>query len=158
ESHYVWGERCLLHVQIVSQPPQVERQHRRLVLSLREPRNEAYRRSVLDAWYRQELRREAEKLLAIWVPRLEVQPNRLFIQRMKTRWGSCNPSSRNIRLNTELAQKPLACLEYVLVHELLHLKVAKHNAAFFALMDAHLPSWRLRKQELNESPLAAQQW
>jgi hypothetical protein len=77
---------------------------------------------------------------------------------MKTKWGACNTQARNIRLNTELVKKPRDLLEYVIVHELMHLIEPKHSDRFIALMDRHYPHWREARAELNALPLSAQEW
>ena len=87
-----------------------------------------------------------------------VQVDRVFVQKMKTKWGSCNPTTRSIRLNTDLAKKPAQCLEYVVVHELAHLLERHHNERFIALMDAYMPHWRQHRATLNRSPLAHEEW
>jgi predicted metal-dependent hydrolase len=97
-------------------------------------------------------------LIAKWEPLLGVKVRRFFVQKMKTKWGSCNPSTMSIRLNTELAKKPLECLEYIIVHELLHLLVRHHDDRFKSLLDRHLPNWRLVRQLLNDAPLAHAKW
>jgi predicted metal-dependent hydrolase len=109
---------------------------------------------LLAAWYRNELRQEAAGQIDHWQQRLGVQMNRLFIQAMSRQWGSCNPATRNIRLNTQLAQKPRACLDYVVLHELAHLRVPTHGEAFRRLLDHHLPDWPERRRILNDLPLA----
>jgi predicted metal-dependent hydrolase len=97
-------------------------------------------------------------LIDRWTARLGVPAPRLFVQRMKTKWGSCNPTSTTIRLNTELAKKPRECLEYVLVHELVHLLEPTHSDRFRGLMDKHLPQWRVLRDELNRAPVAHEDW
>jgi predicted metal-dependent hydrolase len=92
------------------------------------------------------------------IGRMGVNVRRFFVQRMKTKWGSCNPSSRGSRLNTDLAKKPREFLEYIVVHEMTHLLVRHHDERFGALMDKHLPNWRLLRQSLNNSPLAHTDW
>jgi predicted metal-dependent hydrolase len=87
-----------------------------------------------------------------------VKVERFFVQKMKTKWGSCNPRSKSIRLNTELAKKPPECLEYILVHEMVHLIVRRHHGRFSGLMDGYFPSWRLVRQTLNAAPLAHANW
>ena len=81
-----------------------------------------------------------------------------FLQRMKTKWGSCNPKAGNIRLNTELVKKPKDLLEYIIVHEMVHLIEPTHNERFIAILDEHYPSWREARAELNELPLTAEGW
>ena len=88
-------------------------------------------------------------LIAKWEPRLGVQVARFYVQRMRTRWGSCNPITASIRLNTDLAKKPQECLEYIVVHEMVHLLEPTHNDRFVALMDRYLPNWQHQHQMLN---------
>lgn len=83
---------------------------------------------------------------------------RFFVQRMKTRWGSCNPDTRSIRLNTDLAKKPRACLEYLVVHEMVHLIERTHNATFVAMMDRVIPQWRFYREQLNRLPVRHEEW
>jgi predicted metal-dependent hydrolase len=111
ESHYVWGTRYLLQVVESSLPPRVELKHRRMVLRIHVGADEDKRKAVIDQWYRRELKAAVRPLIAKWEPRLGVKIERLFVQKMKTKWGSCNPASCSIRLNTELAKKPPECLE-----------------------------------------------
>lgn len=113
---------------------------------------------LLLGWYRDRLRKVTSRLLARWQEKLGVEVAAWGIKRMKTKWGSCNPTAGRVWLNLELIKKPPACLEYVLVHELTHLLVAKHDDRFLRLMDRHLPSWRRRRAELNATPLAKATW
>ena len=158
ESHLVWGRRYLLRVDEVDAPPAVELSHSTMILRVRPGTDTARRQAIVEAWYRQQLKDAVPPLLARWEPILGVKAQRFFVQRMKTRWGSCNPRDRHIRLNTELAKNPPECLEYVLVHELVHLLEASHNARFVALMDQVLPNWRLLRQRLNELPISHDEW
>jgi len=158
ESHYVWGRRCLLKVVERDAPSTVEWRHHRLTLAIRPHTAPTRRAEILDAWYRTQLRAEAEPLAARWQRRLGVRMASLYVQRMRTRWGSCNPAVGTIRLNTELAKKPRECLEYILVHELLHLIEPTHNARFVALMDRSLPGWAHRRDLLNRLPVRHQEW
>ena len=109
-------------------------------------------------WYREEIRAALPALLEKWQPALNVQCQRVFIQKMKTQWGSCNAVTGNIRLNTELAKKPPECLEYVLVHELAHLREPSHSERFVAILDAQLSGWREARALLNAAPLAHEVW
>jgi len=158
ESHYVWGRRYLLNLKVEDAAPRVELHHARLVLRIRPGSDEAARETVLARWYRQLLKVAVSPLIAAWEPRLNVTVSGYYVQRMKTKWGSCNPIARTIRLNTELAKKPSECLEYVVLHEMAHLLEPTHGPRFVALMDKHLPSWRFHRQELNSSPLAHESW
>ena len=153
ETHYVWGRRYLLHVVERSAAPSVELQAGRLTLYVRPNTGKVRRAEVVDAWYRQELRLASSRLAARWQKRLGVDLRAIHVQRMRTRWGSCNPAAGSIRLNTELAKKPRACLEYIVVHELMHLLEPTHNARFVWLLDQWLPGWEQRRAMLNRLPL-----
>lgn len=154
ESHYVWGRRYLLSVLEHDASPSVELRHRKLQLRVRPGTSLDRRGEVLDEWYRNSLRAAVEPLLAKWEPILGVRVRRVFVQRMKTKWGSCNSSARHVRLNTELAKKPAEYLEYVLVHEMAHIRFSSHGHRFVALMDEALPNWRDLREGLNQLPLA----
>ncbi len=158
ESHYHWGRRYLLHLVEGNLPPQVEINHTQLVLYVRPGTNQDKREQLLSAWYREQLRSAAAPIFAKWEPVMGVKAGHIFIQRMKTHWGSCKPETGSIRLNTELAKKPLPCLEYVIVHELTHLLEPSHNAVFVATMDKFMPNWRHLRDQLNQSPLAHEDW
>ena len=153
ESHHLWGRRLLLQIQEANATPRIEVHPGKLVLFVRPGATGKKRQSILAAWYREELRKEAATLINVWQERLDVQANKLFIQAMTRKWGSCNPKSKNIRLNTQLAHKPKGCLEYVVLHELAHLLVPSHGEGFVALLDSHLPDWEERRRLLNTLPL-----
>jgi predicted metal-dependent hydrolase len=153
ESHALWGRRLLLHIEEVNAAPRVEVHPRNLIMFLRPGSTLDKRQSILAAWYRNELRKEATGLIDHWQQRLGVQMNKLFVQAMSRQWGSCNPSTRNIRLNTQLAQKPRACLDYIVLHELAHLRVTTHGEEFVALLHSLQPDWEDRRRLLNSLPL-----
>lgn len=154
ESHYVWGERVLLRVVLQDGPHSVQLAHRSLIVHApaQMPRDERHR--LVEAWYRQSLKRAATPVVARWEKQLGVEAKRLFVQKMKTKWGSCQPDSGNIRLNTELAKKPPECLDYVVLHELAHLRERTHTDNFYKLLDSHLPQWRDIRNMLNSLPLS----
>jgi predicted metal-dependent hydrolase len=158
ESHHVWGRRYLLKRIERDTAPVVELGHGKLYLRVRPGTDAARCREILDAWYRGQIRATLPELLAKWEPRMNARVGRVFVQRMKTRWGSCNPASRAIRLNTDLAKKPVECLEYILVHEMAHLIEPTHNARFIALMDLFIPAWRHLRERLNELPVRHEEW
>lgn len=158
ESHYVWGRRYLLAVVQATGPASIELRHSSLVLHARPDWDQARRQQLLERWYRDQLRAAVPPLRAKWEPLLSVQAERCFVQQMKTKWGSCNPQARTIRLNTDLAKKPRECLEYILVHELLHLIEPTHNERFQALMNQYLPKWRSCRQSLNRLPIRHESW
>lgn len=158
ESHYLWGRRYLLSVEQRGAKPEVRLDHRRITLMVRPDSTEAARARVMHEWHKSLLHEAVPRLIARWEPRLGVRVAGYFLQRMKTKWGGCNPRRKHIRLNTELVKKPKDLLEYVVVHEMLHLIEPTHSERFVALLDEHYPTWREARQELNELPLGAEQW
>ena len=158
ESHYVWGRRYLLKVMEANHPPTVELKHNQMVLTVRPDAGREKKEDVVASWYREQLRLAMSPLITKWETLIGVKSSRVFVQRMKTKWGSCNPHSRSIRLNSELAKKSPECLEYVIVHELVHLIEPTHNQKFIALMDKFMPQWRQFRDELNRQPLSHQEW
>jgi predicted metal-dependent hydrolase len=158
ESHHVWGRRYLLQRVEHDAAPTIELSRSRLVLKVRPDTDSSRCGEILDGWYRNQLRLAVPALIQKWAPVLGVSVAQVFVQRMKTQWGSCNPLSHNIRLNTELAKKPPECLEYIVVHELAHLIEPSHNARFVALMDDLLPHWPHLKATLNRLPVRHEDW
>jgi predicted metal-dependent hydrolase len=158
ESHYVWGKRYLLEIMEKDASPRVELKHNKILLQVRPASDAEKKQAILDAWYREQLKKAVLNLLEKWQPLMGVQVEKFFVQKMKTKWGSCSPHSKNIRLNTDLAKKPPECLEYVLVHEMTHLLEPSHNARFVALMDKFMPKWMFYKDELNQLPLRHEAW
>lgn len=158
ESHYLWGRRYLLSVVEREAKPAVSRDHRRITLFVRPGSTKEKRQGVMDAWHRELLHEVIPGVIRKWEPRLGVIVSGYFLQRMKTKWGGCNHKAATIRLNTELVKKPRDLLEYVVVHEMLHLIEPSHNERFLALLDHQYPSWREARAELNELPLAAEEW
>jgi predicted metal-dependent hydrolase len=158
ESHLVWGRRYLLKVVEREAPPTVKLHKRELVITVRPGTKETQRHEILAAWHRAQVRAAVPALLAKWQPILKVAAQTIFVRQMKTKWGSCNPRKATIRLNTDLAKKPPACLEYVLVHELAHLIEPTHNDRFRAILTRHLPHWPHLRNQLNRAPLAHVDW
>jgi predicted metal-dependent hydrolase len=158
ESHYVWGKRYLLKVAERDGPPRIELKHNRLLLGVRPGTDEGRRSALVEAWYREQLKEAVPPLLAKWQQMLGVKVERFFVQRMKTKWGSCNYKAHTIRLNSELAKKPAECLEYIIVHELVHLLEPTHNDRFVALMDKFMPKWQFHRQALNRLPIRRETW
>ncbi|PYZ99708.1 metal-dependent hydrolase [Gammaproteobacteria bacterium 2W06] len=159
ESHYFKGTRYRLDVvekpgsstvRLVNQST--------LELQVRPGADRPTRQRVLERWYREQLQTQVPDLISWWVPVVGVKVNECRIKRMKTLWGSCNIQAKRVWLNLELAKKPLRCLEYVLVHEMVHLLERRHNERFRGFMDQFMPDWRLRRDELNEMPLADEGW
>ena len=158
ESHYVWGKRYLLKVQERNHLPSVELKHNQLILTVRPGAVMAKKEAVVTSWYRDLVKEAVIPLLAKWEPALGIKVATIIVRSMKTRWVSCTSTKGTIRLNTELGKKPRECLEYVLVHELLHLIEPSHNARFISLMDQHMPQWRHVRDELNRAPLGHVDW
>lgn len=158
ESHYVWGRRYLLKVVEADHAPSIELTHRTMVLRVRQGADEAKRAALIEAWYRDQLKEALASLISKWEPIIGVKVARFFVQKMRTKWGSCNARGSNIRLNTDLAKKPRECLEYILVHELVHLLEPTHNARFVSLMDRFAPNWKFLRQVLNRLPVKAEHW
>ena len=153
ESHYVWGQRYLLKVIEHDAQPKIILGHSEMQLYVRANSSQEYKQAVVDEWLRYELKKAIPPLLEKWQPIMGVKVNKFFVQKMKTRWGSCNYTQGNVRFNSELAKKPPVCLEYVVVHELAHLLEPSHNARFHSLMSQFLPNWKLIKAELNRLPI-----
>lgn len=158
ESHYVWGQRYLLDVSRTGGNHRVEPKGNTLWLVAPEGTDADSRRAVLDRWYARELKAAVPPLLKAWQPIIGVETGKIVARRMKTKWGTCVPHSRTIWLNPELAKKNPRCLEYIVVHELIHLLERGHGERFVVLMDQFLPDWRARRDELNEAPLADEEW
>ena len=158
ESHYVWGKRYLLSVSEREGKPSVTMDHRRITLRVRPGSDQPKREAVMHAWHKGLLHDAVPQLIRRWEPRLEVKVAAYFLQRMKTKWGSCYHLARHVRLNTELVKKPKDLLEYVVVHEMAHLLAPTHSDRFVTLLNRHYPAWREARGELNELPLGAEVW
>jgi predicted metal-dependent hydrolase len=158
ESHHVWGKRYLLKVIQADRPRSVELSNGRMILLVRRGTETTRRQAILDEWYRQQLRTALPPLIEKWERLIGVQVRRVFIQRMKTKWGSCNHRVGSIRLNTDLARKPRECLEYIVVHEMVHLLEPTHNERFMALMDQFMPKWQFHRDTLNSLPVQHESW
>lgn len=158
ESHYVWGRRYLMTVDYQNVRPSVILSNKRITLIVRPSCSAEKRAEVMHEWHKSLLHEVVPLLIQKWEQKLKVKVSDYFLQRMKTKWGSCNHAEGNIRLNTELVKKPKDLLEYVIVHEIAHLIEPKHNNRFMSILDNHYPSWREARAELNELPLALEIW
>lgn len=158
ESHYLWGKRYLLKVVEQEAAPTVTLKHSKMLLQVRPGTNAEKRQEILAEWYREQLKIAVPPLIAKWEPLMGVKVQRFFVQRMKTRWGSCSPATGGIRLNTELAKKPPECLEYLVVHEMTHLLEPTHNERFLVLLEQFMPKWRFYRDELNRLPVRHEEW
>ena len=158
ESHYVWGKRYLLKLIEKDAAPRVELRHSQMLLQTRPATGEEKKQAILDEWYRSQLKEAVPLLIAKWEPLMGVEVERFFVQRMRTKWGSCSPRAGNIRLNTDLAKKPRGCLEYIVVHEMVHLLEPTHNSRFLALLDLFMPNWQFHRDLLNRLPVRHETW
>lgn len=155
ESHMLWGKRYLLKVIERDERPQVHMNHRQLMLIVRPRSTRERRREIIEAWHRELLHKEIPSLISKWEKKLGVKVESYALQRMKTKWGSCNRKARRIRINSEMIKKPKELLDYVVVHEMAHLIASTHSEQFVELLTSHYPSWRQARAELNALPLSA---
>ena len=153
ESHYLWGRRYLLFIKYADTKPFIKLFQEKIILTSRQGSSRAQKEKILDNWYRSQLKAEIPRLINKWQNRLGVEFNNFYLQKMKTRWGSCNPKSKNIRINTELVKKPRKFLDYIVMHEISHLLHPNHNDNFIVLLNKYYPSWREVRMELNELPI-----
>ena len=158
ESHYLWGRRYLLTVTERNIKPFVTLDHKRITLAVRPGADQVKRAQVMHEWHKSLLHESVPPVIQKWEKKLGVKVTAYFLQRMKTKWGSCNHEAGHIRLNTELVKKPKDLVEYVIAHEMVHLIEPNHSERFVALLDEHFPTWQEARAELNELPLAAEEW
>ncbi|WP_040252365.1 M48 family metallopeptidase [Psychroserpens mesophilus] len=158
ESHYFLGKRYLLEVIERNQPPQVVLKHNAIVLYIRPNTSETKRAELIEEWYRNELKKIAPKLISKWEKVIGVKSNEFGVKKMKTKWGTCNTKAKRIWLNLELAKKPLECIEFIVIHELVHLLERSHNEIFVGYMNEFMPKWRFYRDELNRLPFKHLEW
>ena len=158
ESHFLWGRRHLMTVIEQDTKPYVEIDHKRITLSIRPGSSKKKRATVIHEWNKSLLHELIPSLIGKWEPKLNVQVRAYFLQRMKTKWGGCNHEAGHIRLNTELVKKPKDLIEYVVVHEMVHIIEPTHSDRFISILSDNYPTWREARAELNELPLAAEKW
>lgn len=159
ESHYLWGKRYRLDVITQQGKHQLIKQGvNKLTLMVNPNTSTENKQKVINDWYRAQLKQALLPLQDKWQQKLGVKASFIGIKRMKTKWGSCNTQSARIWLNLELVKKPKECLEYILVHELVHLLERHHNDHFLVLITKHLPKWRTYKQLLTKTSIAEEKW
>lgn len=159
ESHYFQGNRYLLNViEQNGMPHVVIRNKKKIELYIRPNSSQTQKEKVFSGWYREHLRAEIPSIVAKWEKRIGVHADEWIIKKMKTKWGSCNIENKRILVNLELAKKSERCLEYIVVHELVHLLERLHNDQFLALMNKFMPNWKQYRDELNRMPLAHAEW
>lgn len=158
ESHYFLGERYLLKVIELDTSPKIVMKRKEIQMYVRPDTTQEKKQEVLDEWYRSELKRIVPPMIESWEKTIGVSTNEFGIKKMKTKWGTCNHDARRIWLNLELAKKPVECIEYIVVHELLHLIEPSHNQRFIALLDNFMPKWKFYREELNRLPFSHLDW
>lgn len=159
ECHYLWGQKLRLQTKTAVGKHNIALKGKtRLEITVKSDTSLDNKLKLLNNFYRNELQQQLEKLLPYWEERLQVKASATGIKKMKTKWGSCNTDAKRVWLNLELAKKPIECLEFILVHELVHLHERHHNSRFIVIMDKHLPDWRDRRKLLNSLPLAYEDW
>ncbi|MFP4460296.1 MAG: M48 family metallopeptidase [Candidatus Zixiibacteriota bacterium] len=159
ESHYFKGQRYLLEVVYKDEVPKVRiRNVKKLELQVRPNTDRDKRKTILDEWYREKLKKLIPEMVSKWEKIIGIKVSTCLVKKMKTKWGSCNIADRRIWLNLELMKKPYECIEYILVHEMVHFFERHHNDRFRELMDKFMPNWRHQKAELKRAPLAHEDW
>jgi len=159
ESHYYLGRHYRLNVVESSERNRVAlRNGRSIDLYIRKGSDLTQREKIVQGWYRKELKALALPLIEKWAVKLNLPAPRMGIKRMKTKWGSCSPKADRIWINLELIKKPTQCLEFIIVHEMVHFFERHHNERFLELMDQFMPLWRLSRDELNAAPLSHENW
>lgn len=158
ESHYFLGKRYLLKIVEKESTPGVNKKHNTLELQLRPGSSIEKKKAVMEEWYRQQLKEIVPRLISKWEKRMKVKVQDFGIKKMKTKWGTCKIEARRIWLNLELAKKPIDCIEYIIVHEMVHLLERKHNERFVEYLNKYMPDWKRIKEELNRLPVSHAQW
>lgn len=158
ESHYYLGQRYLLKIAEQNTAPKVILKHNTIELYIRKGTSITQRRKILQSWYRQQLRTLVPQYVAKLEKKMNVKVAEVRIRIMKTKWGTCNPKAKRIWLNTELAKKSIESIEYILIHEMVHLLERNHNGKFTAYMDKFSPKWKHLREELNRAPLGHVEW
>jgi len=158
ESHYFFGKRYLLNIIEHDGPPEIVLNKKTIDFYLRKNTDIEHRKAFMKEWYRRELKKRIAPLIEKWEKITGVSPSGWNVRLMKTKWGTCNREKRKIWLNLELAKKPVVCLEYIIVHEMVHLIERHHNDNFIRLMAKFMPQWKKYKDELNRLPVGFVNW
>jgi len=159
ESHYFFGKRYLLRIIEADAPPKViVKSKTYLDLHIKPDATVKQKQTILNEWYRAELKKLIQPIIDKWERKVGVSVSDWQVKQMKTKWGTCNIEKKRIWINLELAKKPIHCLEYIIVHEMIHLLERHHNERFLALMEKYMPQWRFNKEELNRLPVSHGEW
>ncbi len=158
ESHYLWGKPYRLQVIKEGNRYQVTRMPNKIIFKVPKRSTKESRERAFNEWYREELKRALDGVVIRYEAKTNLQANEYRIKNMKTKWGTCNIEKKRIWINLELAKKPIHCLEYIIVHEMIHFIERHHNDRFMALMDKYIPQWKFFKEELNRLPVSHGEW
>jgi len=158
EGHFFLGKRYMLKVIEYDTPPVVRLKHNTIELHIRPNTDIKKRHAIMEQWHRSQLKELVPTIIAKWEKKMNISVSDFAIKKMKTKWGTCNREARRIWLNLELAKKPFHCIEYIVVHEMIHLLERNHNDKFIAYIDHYLPEWKLLKSELNKLPVSHVEW
>ncbi len=148
----------MLKIAPIAGTPKITLNKTTIVMHISDDSTAEKRQEVMNEWYREQLKNTVVDMIATWENKIGITASAWRIRSMKTKWGSCNTNNKSILLNLELAKKPLHCIEYIVVHELIHLIERKHNDHFISLLNHHLPNWRHYKDELNKLPVSHPRW
>jgi len=158
EGHYFLGKRYLLTIIEHEAPPKIKLRHTTIDLRVRPDTTMEKRQAIMEHWYREQLKELVLPIIQKWEQVMDVSLAEFQVKKMKTKWGTCNPDAKRMWLNLELAKKPFHCIEYIIVHELVHLFERNHNARFVAYMDHFLPGWQQSRNDLNQLPVSHWDW
>ena len=146
---YVWGEALELILVERKGNPKILIEGNYMKMFVRPDSQKAKRQAFLDKWYRGILKEAAYPAIKKWESILGVKVKKLYVRKMKSHWGSCNYDKQTLRLNSELAKRKIECLEYVIVHEMLHIIERGHNRTFYRLLNKYIPSWKTIRKKMN---------
>ncbi len=158
EGHFYLGRRYLMKVIEHNMPPVVTIKHNIIELRIRPNADRIKKQAILEQWYRDQLKALAPPIILKWEKIMKLSVNECAIKKMRTKWGTCNSRAKRIWLNLELIKKPVDCIEYIIVHEMIHLIERKHNERFIIMMDKYLPEWKQLRMELNRFPVSHTEW
>jgi len=150
---YVWGDPWELEIIERKGNPKIAMENGNMKMYVRPGSTKAKWQEFLDKWYSKILKEATIPLIEKWEGRIGVEVKKIFVRKMKTCWGSCNSTRQTLRLNSELAKRKRECLEYVIVHEMLHIIEKSHNRKFYSLMNKHMPEWKIIRKKMNTGGL-----
>ena len=150
ETHFVWGTAHKLELREKSGRAKITQDGAVLIMQFPPGTSKAKKQQLLDKWYHRLTQDAAPALVKKWEKITDIPVKQIFYRKMKTHWGSCNSQKRSIRLNTELAKKPPVYLEYVILHEMLHVLEPSHNRNYYRLMEKYFPDWKTMRRRMNK--------